>query len=496
MRIAYLFPDTNLFIQCKPLQELDWSVWREYEEIHVLVTRPVQKEIDKHKKTGGDRLARRSRTASSLLRRIVRSKEEHEVIQKDGLTIKVMLLGQRPTPALEEQLDYSDFDDALVGTVHAFINERHLDCQSWLLTHDTGPMLTAKAVGVPVFEIPDDWLLDPEPSTEAKRISELEHRLRRLEILEPRIGLICLGENGRELDEKCVLELHVTRWLPLSEEEIARLLSRLRARFPEETNFEGVKTEEIVAASEMSWTKAEYVPADEEAIERYREEEYPDWIEQAESLLKTYQNWLNAGEGYPTCTVVARNDGSRPAEDVLVTFEAKGAFRIGRPDVVNAVKAGKQPSFTPSPKPPKGRWEVRAIGLNLHDVIGNLPDLGFLYGRMPDFPDFIAPGPLAGLGSRDREPNEFYWVKSYKKEPLRKILSLECKQWRHGKDNSESFEIAIASDVNAVVTGVLECHIQASNTTQPSLRILRLKIVAQELSVLEKATELVEEFCR
>ena len=26
-KILYLFPDTNLFIECKPLAELDWSEW-------------------------------------------------------------------------------------------------------------------------------------------------------------------------------------------------------------------------------------------------------------------------------------------------------------------------------------------------------------------------------------------------------------------------------------------------------------------------------------
>ena len=28
----YLFPDTNLFIQCRPLEQLDWSEWEEFEE--------------------------------------------------------------------------------------------------------------------------------------------------------------------------------------------------------------------------------------------------------------------------------------------------------------------------------------------------------------------------------------------------------------------------------------------------------------------------------
>jgi hypothetical protein len=274
-------------------------------------------------------------------------------------------------------------------------------------------------------------------------------------------------------------------------------MSRIRRRFPEETNFEGIKTMEILAASETPWTKAEYVPADESDIQRYREEEYPSWIGKLESLLKGYHAWFQAAEGYPTCTVVARNNGSRPAEDVLVTFEAKGAFRIARPDVVNSVKAGKQIAFPPPPKPPKGAWVLRPFGLNINDVMGQFQDLTSPYEQMRDYPlDLLAAGPLSRLGLPERDPNAFYWVKAYKKEPLKKRLSLDCKQWRHGQDNDESFEIAIASDIQSVVTGVLECKMQASNVAQPGLRILRVKILAQELSTFEKATVFVDEFSR
>lgn len=43
------FPDTNLFIQCRPLGELDWSEWADFEEVHLIVCRTVQREIDRQK---------------------------------------------------------------------------------------------------------------------------------------------------------------------------------------------------------------------------------------------------------------------------------------------------------------------------------------------------------------------------------------------------------------------------------------------------------------
>ena len=49
-KILYLFPDTNLFVQCKPLQELNWSEWSDFTEVHLIVCRPVTREIDNQKK--------------------------------------------------------------------------------------------------------------------------------------------------------------------------------------------------------------------------------------------------------------------------------------------------------------------------------------------------------------------------------------------------------------------------------------------------------------
>jgi hypothetical protein len=37
---------------------------RQFDEIHLIISRPVQKEIDKHKNSGGNRLAKNGRARS------------------------------------------------------------------------------------------------------------------------------------------------------------------------------------------------------------------------------------------------------------------------------------------------------------------------------------------------------------------------------------------------------------------------------------------------
>ncbi|MBF6569863.1 MAG: hypothetical protein IVW54_13420 [Candidatus Binataceae bacterium] len=86
-----------------------------FDHIHLIVSRPVQAEIDKHKNRGNDRVGRRARTASSLLREVIGEGTE-KLIRNAGPDVRVMVRTElRPDPNLEERLDYSKPDDRLVG---------------------------------------------------------------------------------------------------------------------------------------------------------------------------------------------------------------------------------------------------------------------------------------------------------------------------------------------------------------------------------------------
>jgi hypothetical protein len=120
-RIIHLFLDTNVLVQCNPLHQLNWSKWGEANEIHLVISRPVQSEIDAHKNKAGDRLARRARTASSLLKEVITSEEGHMLIRQSAPTVKLFVRVElRPNQSLTNVLDYSHPDDQLVGIVSFF----------------------------------------------------------------------------------------------------------------------------------------------------------------------------------------------------------------------------------------------------------------------------------------------------------------------------------------------------------------------------------------
>jgi len=158
----FLFPDTNLFIQCKPLNELDLSMWDAFDEVHVIVSRPVQAEIDKQKGGGNSRLAKRARATASRLRAIVTSQDGYEEVQNANPVVRAYVRVElKRDETLAEQLDYSERDDQLVGTA-ALFQKNHADAEVRILTDDFGPITTAKTVGVKFDEIPNSWLLPPE----------------------------------------------------------------------------------------------------------------------------------------------------------------------------------------------------------------------------------------------------------------------------------------------------------------------------------------------
>ena len=154
----FLFPDTNIFIECKPLAELDWSEWREFSKIHLIVCRPVQKEIDKLKTQGNDRVGRRARSANSLFRKIIQSGPRPRAGQRFKPRRTTVPRGSRKTKLGPGRffLDYDKPDDEIVGYLHSF-RQDNPEADARLLTNDTGPMMTAKTLELPFVPIKADW---------------------------------------------------------------------------------------------------------------------------------------------------------------------------------------------------------------------------------------------------------------------------------------------------------------------------------------------------
>lgn len=475
--ILFLFPDTNMFIQCKPLNELDWSVWGDFDEINLLISRPVQAEFDSQKSKGTGRLAKRARTASSLFREAILSESDFVEIRSQNPAVRLHLRQDlKADPSLAERLSYDLPDDQLVG-IAAFFEKNNSDLDVRILTYDTGPMASAKMVGVAFEEIPSSWLLAPEADQIEKRANILQAELDRYKKLEPSFGIDFDGDG---------IASEITFYSPLEDAQVLVLMNRIRENFPEATDFGPSERQERESKDSFAFfqTREVFTPAEAKEIVKYKEERYPAWLDECESLLRGIHGELARRVAWPGFSIRLRNIGSRPAEDALITFSARGGFRILPKRLENDDESiAKELKFSRPPSVPRGSWSKQ-------NPLAALSSLA----AMQAFPTMIDSRPFSNhsLLSGKRDSDGFYWKPSRPNFPSQEI-SLECELWRH-QTSDETFDFTIHVELApAVVTGVVDVVIHASNMTDTFVDRIPVNIKIIQADPIERANEMVQQ---
>jgi hypothetical protein len=492
--ILYLFPDTNLFVQCRPLHELGWMAWKEFDEVHLMVSRRVQSEIDHQKNSGSDRLGRRARAASGFLRDIILYGGGQKVVRDAGPLVKLLIVPElQPNPELSDRLDYQEPDDRLVGTAHAF-RQNNPGTDVRILTHDTGPMASAVMVDLVVAPIPDDWLLPPESTDAEKKIKYLENELARLRRTEPDFRIRCLDRDHKETEK---IEIEVPRYLPLTEEQVAGFMTRISSRFPLATEFgprEPDERDQEKRTTVIGYMKEIFVPATDEEISSYKNERYPEWLRGCEGILHDCHNLLERRVHRPAFFFSVTNDGIRPAKDALITIEANGRFEIMPPERSEKDENDdNQPlALARPPRAPGSKRKVVNDPFGAFQAIRSLamfPHAGAL--GIPPFPAM----PIRALLPPERDPNGFYWKPSRPKIPASRF-SLECEQWRHGIE-AELFEVEFYFDRSREsISGLLECRIHAENLSRTAVAKVPVRIKISEIRAYETASLIVDALIR
>ncbi len=482
-RTIYLFPDTNFFVQCYVPDQLDWSAWLHFEEVRLIVTRPVQREIDRQKNQGNFRVSRRARKTASMFRHLILSDSDVKVIREAAPCVKLQICPKYvPSKSVGDRLNYQECDDQLVGTVKFFIEE-HPGLDGRLLTHDTGPMASAQYVGVPFVAVPDEWLMPPETTRTDKRLAELRAEVDRLKKTEPEFHIKCINAKGREI---AVLNEDSVCYRPLNSDEVSELMGLVRSRCPMETNF-GERESQKRPSREWGLVapgmKDVFVPASDESIAAYGDEDYPGWLERCEQFLCNYHQTLQRDVVLPRFCFMVTNEGTRPGKDALLTIEAKGGIHITPASRVNATAEKKRRStnLPAPPEPPQGRWHnpySDAVNASASFALGLshlTPDLGSRFDAAV---------------RRERDPNELYWAEG---RPVvsQSLFELKCEQWRHGvAAHHVEGAINVTCDED-VASGVLECCVHAENMSDAAVIRVPVRIAITHVPVLESARKLV-----
>lgn len=470
-KTLFVFPDTNVFVQCKQLGALNWNDLGNYEKIVLMVTRPVIAEVDRQK-SGSGKLARRARLANGLFAKFLQEDQVNIDTQGNGPTVLVSL-GQdlEPSPELNGEMNYSHVDDLLVGIAHAY--QKNTDAKVLFLSYDTGPLLRAKRVGVQFQRVPENWLLTAENDEDERKIQNLEAQLRELTSAEPRCN-ISFEEDSWTFSYR--------KHLALSDGEISMLMNMLIENNPIRTDFSAKEPERRgLGATASLMPLSRFMLPSQTEINRYNDK-YEKWITDCEKLFTKLHLELDRRDGEIIVTTLLNNAGNRPAEDVVVRFEVMGAeFEILSPTDLDDEE--EEPAFTeipPPPSPPKGK-HVSPLS-----HFTDLASLGFDSSLLAS--DRLLNTDI--FSKHNRDANGFYWKFGKPKSPTDNV-EFECKQWRH-QDGNESFSLRIVtkgSEKN--LRGALQVTVSAANLRAPVKSTKSIQIEIEEVHIFAIAKNLI-----
>ena len=446
----------------------------------MVVCRPVQREIDNLKNRGNSRVGQRARATYSTFRQIITSESDYKLVRKADPQVRLYLLGtSQPSKELEDVLNYNKTDDEIIGCLHRY-KQDNPDVDARLLTHDAGPMMTARSLGIRFAPIKDEWIMPPENNESEKQIVRLKKQVERFEKSEPQFNLQFVGARGLELDS-----IEYTKFEPLTSDEISSCIHSLKERFPPAQDFGPQEyVEEQSTGIGQIFTMDGIFPASDEDIRKYKEKQYPDWLKACENTLSTLHEVLQKAVDQPGFTIIAENVGSRPGMDSLIEIEAKGNFTIcpSKDNRAFADQAKQHLKLPPPPSPPRGRLvPAMYLGIPLDDYSVNMS---------PDDIDFSSIPSLAHNGHHD--PDAFYFKPDRPNAPT-KSFRLECERWRHGIDVAYfNTEIIVDPDAEEI-QGAIECRIHARNLTNPVKKSISVRGSVVRVKAADCAHSLVQD---
>jgi PIN domain len=488
-----LVVDTNLFLECRALSDLPWHELG-YATVELIVSRPVQQELDNHKKNERGRTFKRALAATKLLRELVTSGQTALVIRASEPRVTLSIMpASRIQPDLNDQLDPTSNDDAILLRMLQYQRDNGA-ASVRLITHDTGPMATAVSLGIPFIPIPDSWLMREQDDAATKEANKLKGELQRLRSQEPQFEIKMVDEDGNEISW---LDAQVGSYEPLTFDDVRVLMEDIQQKFPMATEFGSAETTPKPQQfpgfrAFRGITVTEFTPATDADIRNYQHESYPEWVSTCRDKLENLHLRLNARVEWPEIEFVITNSGTRPATRSLVKFVAQGNVEIFPPETPDDDE-GTPPArgidsitLPNPPSPPRGIWKekISHSASRVAEMLAgrfNDPLTTRVSNHFLELPNLRPPSP--------RDPDSFYW-KGGRPSMAKSMIELTCENWRHSV-GEEHFPFRITASNSESVSGAIQCEIHAENLTDPAMITLPVRIERATKSTLEHAQTLI-----
>lgn len=289
-----VFIDSNVVLECLPLDQLPWREIDPAGPILVLVTPTVLKEVDSKKRDG--RLAVRARAFNQLMAPMI----------SDGRP--VVLTKGPPYVAISaarcRRIDWQRYDDLGPDNADACVIAEVLHAhgiaegQQRVVSQDTHLLVTAQRHGVKPFRIPDGWLRSPEQHPKDAENAKLKQELAAVKRSEPQFA------TRFEMAEQPVT---IYRVQPLSSEESATLVAAILRAHPKPVQDTG------------SFIQLNYDLGLDKRYEEYQGRAVPHFAQKFHDGLEVFY-------GQVPIRLVVENTGDIRADNVIIEVRVAGGW--------------------------------------------------------------------------------------------------------------------------------------------------------------------------
>ena len=310
MKEVIVFTDTNVFIQLRDLQDLPWcELFPDVKHVAIMVARPVIQELGRHKVSTKPRLRNRARAALKIIDEASAAPNRMIELQKVPILVTLMVPQRiKPDWASLPNLEQCDPDDQLVAAAFTYAND------SVLLSHDSGPRISARDVGLVAYDPPQGWLLTLEQSDDQRRIRKLEHDLDQALSRSPQMSIsFPQAENGKPIT------LYHYKLPQLPKNIIDVLAYGYISAHPKEY----IETKAYPFGSLMGSFPG-FTPEDQAHYGR----EYSKFTDHVHEYFAKLHKQLTAVVGVPELMFTISNSGSGSALNLVVSIKVDGDFGL------------------------------------------------------------------------------------------------------------------------------------------------------------------------
>jgi hypothetical protein len=181
-----IFPDTNLFLHYRPLNEIDWCSLLRSNAVEIEIAPVVTRELEVEKTLNPSRKLRdRAATALRLLHRYLANPQVRE-----GVTLRFLLKEPSADFGTSRGLNLQLKDDQLIGTFFLYRDE-YSDTRCVLVTGDLPLTVKAHQYQIEFLALDEALLLPSELDPLEKKNRELAAELHRYKSREPVLAVLC-----------------------------------------------------------------------------------------------------------------------------------------------------------------------------------------------------------------------------------------------------------------------------------------------------------------